>query len=107
MTENNTPLSATSLLGHWLHILDGEYCKCGQITMVVGTDHYLVRLRLQGEAMLPISQLMMTDDFCDNDDHHVAIFATEAELDAWLKWIDEPPHGDDDGRPRIVSMRKN
>jgi hypothetical protein len=97
------PDPTTDLLGHWIHILDGEYGKCGQITMVVRPEHYLVRMRPYNGAQPPHSQLMTNDDFCSDHDYYVAIFDTEAELDTWLAWMDTPT---DDGRPRVVSMRK-
>jgi hypothetical protein len=97
--------NATSLIGHWVYILDGEYGKAGQITLSFGTDYLLVRIRPHNDAP-PSSELMAADDLCSDQtaDRYISIFDTEAELDAYLKWLDTP---DDDGKPRVVSMRKD
>jgi len=90
-----------SLQGRWIHVSDGEYGRVGQITMADGPDHYLVRMRPHNGP--PLSELMTRNDLCTDGarDHYVAIFDNETELNAWLAWVD------DDGRPRVVSMRKD
>jgi hypothetical protein len=83
--------NATGLLGRWvLHILDGEY-KVGQIALSVGPDHHLVGMRPHNGAP-PWSQLMTSDDLCSDQTkgQHINIFDTEAELDAWLEWMNAP-----------------
>jgi hypothetical protein len=46
-----------SMIGKWIHILDGEYGLVGQITLAVGATHFLVAMRPNGEVP-PISRLM-------------------------------------------------
>jgi hypothetical protein len=94
-------MTTTTLVGHWLHILDGEYATCGQITLAVGPSHFLVRLRPHN-ATPPISRMMKIDDLCDQEDNNylVAIFDSEMAMDKWLKCMDS----DDGGK--VVAIRK-
>jgi hypothetical protein len=71
--------TTTSLVGYWIHILKGEYSKCGRIWMAVGAEHYLVRFRPHDE-MPPSSSLLTISDLCDDTDYFVNFFDTEA---AW------------------------
>jgi hypothetical protein len=96
-------MEANTLNGRWVFIGDGEYYNVGQITMSVGPDHYLVRMRPSNGAP-PSSQLFRSDDLrsVKSEDYLVNVFDTDAELDAWLEWMNEPQS---DGRPRVVSIR--
>jgi len=96
--------TTTTLAGRWLHILKGDYSRCGQITMAVGTGHYLVRFRPPDDTP-SLCSLLTIEELCDDAgaDYFVAHFETEAELDAWTRWMEEPH---DDGRPRVVRMNQ-
>jgi hypothetical protein len=97
-------MTGTTLVGRWIHILRGEYSRCGQITMEVGTGHYLVRFRSHDDTP-SLCSLLTIAELCDDigADYYVAHFETEEELNAWEKWM-ETPH--DDGRPRVVKMNQ-
>jgi hypothetical protein len=93
---------SNSLQGRWICILDGEYGIAGQITMADGPNHYLVRM-VQPYNGPPVSRLMSRDDLCTDvsQEHYVSIFDSEAELKAWLAWVDN------DNRPKVVKMQKD
>src|ERR1700726_1406680 len=91
-----------TLIGKWITVNnpdDNEYFMDGQISEGIGTEFGLVRMRnVKGGPsaelfrIFPIALLF-----------HGFLFETEGELDRYLKWLDTP---DDDGRPRVVAIRK-
>lgn len=96
-------MDGDSLKDRWVFLSDGDTYNAGQITAAVGTDYYLVRMRpSNGEP--PSSQLFSTEDFCSNksQEQFVCIFETEAELDAWVQWVNEDASH---GKLKVVSIR--
>src|SRR4051812_20579137 len=101
--QRGTIMNTNNANGLWVHILHREYARVGQITMAVGSDHHLLKMRSpKSKGGPPMCELMTRSDLCTDDarDHYVNIFNTEAELDAWVEWADTP----DDGRPRVVNL---
>lgn len=88
------------MIGKWVYMVDGEYGKSAEIILAVG-DYYLIRLRSH-DGCPYMCQLITIDDLHDGDDYHVAIFDTEADMDTWIRFIDEV---DETGRKKVVDIK--
>ncbi len=96
----------TTLVGRWVNRSYGDYYKSGQIILSLGTEHHLIKWQAKEGCGPPITELLCNDDLCSNEsrEQFVVFFESEKELDAWMKWMNDPT---DDKKPRIVSLRKD
>jgi hypothetical protein len=85
-----------SLAGMWVHLpLDDEYYQIGQIKFAVEDGVWLLQINPRPGAPR-VSRLVQIADLLRAD-----LFDTEADLNAYMAWLDTPP---DDGRPKIIQM---
>lgn len=88
------------MIGKWLYMVEGEYGKNAEIILQVG-DYYLIRLRAN-DGCPGMCQLIAIDDLRDREDYHVAIFDTEADMDAWIKFMDIV---EETGNKKVVDIK--
>lgn len=92
-----------TMVGKWLVINNEDHYHIGEVVLVVCLTNFLVRIKEPDNNGCPATTMrLVTLEDVDFSSGSV-IFNNEAELNAWLAWLDKP---EEDGRPRVVPIKK-
>jgi hypothetical protein len=87
-----------TLTGLWLHIPNGaDHYHIGEVVLSIGKYHLI---KIHPPNGPPWSRIMMSKELCDDE---IFIFDSEEAMNAWMKFLETP----DDGRPKVVNLRKD
>ncbi len=94
-----------TLVGMFFIRNDGDRYCIGEVVSEPTPGKYLVRFELDEAPVLPL-EMSCACAMSDVDEDGLAcwqFFSTRSDLDAWLKWLEEPPP---DAKPKVVKMAK-
>jgi hypothetical protein len=93
--------------GMHFHLDDGEYYRLGEILEIIETDSIYLLLKFEDFKNIPrpleLIEIQEMTELNGEGRRRFNLFKTEAELKAWMTWLDTPS---DDGKEKVVTLVK-